>query len=91
MPNSVVEGYYGEEAEKVLGPVRHFGKHNGLRIATEHGLGPAGEAIAAFAERHSIDLIVMGSHGHSALVNVVLGSVATSVLAMSRIPVLIVR
>jgi nucleotide-binding universal stress UspA family protein len=33
----------------------------------------------------------MGTHGHSALTNVVLGSVATRVLAQCRIPVLLVR
>ena len=33
----------------------------------------------------------MGSHGHSALINLVVGSVATEVLAGCKIPVLIVR
>ena len=37
------------------------------------------------------DLIVMGSHGHGALVNLVVGSVATEVLAGCKTPVLIVR
>jgi nucleotide-binding universal stress UspA family protein len=33
----------------------------------------------------------MGSHGHGTLVNLVMGSVATKVLAQSKIPVLLVR
>jgi nucleotide-binding universal stress UspA family protein len=36
-------------------------------------------------------MIVMGSHGHGALANVVLGSVTTKVLAIATVPVLIVR
>jgi nucleotide-binding universal stress UspA family protein len=34
---------------------------------------------------------VMGTHGHTALGNVVLGSVASGVLARSKVPVLLIR
>ncbi|HWS05017.1 MAG TPA: universal stress protein, partial [Burkholderiaceae bacterium] len=37
------------------------------------------------------DLVIMGSHGHSALANLVMGSVATQVLAHCHVPVLLVR
>ena len=37
------------------------------------------------------DLIVMGSHGHGAIANLVLGSVANKVVALSKVPVLLVR
>jgi nucleotide-binding universal stress UspA family protein len=33
----------------------------------------------------------MGSHGHGTLANLVLGSVATKVLASTRVPVLLIR
>jgi nucleotide-binding universal stress UspA family protein len=33
----------------------------------------------------------MGSHGHGTLVNLVMGSVATKVLAHCKVPVLMVR
>jgi nucleotide-binding universal stress UspA family protein len=36
-------------------------------------------------------MIVMGSHGHGALTNLVMGSVTTKVLAITSVPVLIVR
>jgi len=35
--------------------------------------------------------VIMGSHGHSNLMNLVTGSVATRVLATSKVPVLLVR
>jgi nucleotide-binding universal stress UspA family protein len=35
--------------------------------------------------------VVLGSHGHSALGNLVMGSVATQVLAHCKVPVLLVR
>jgi len=58
--------------------------------ATE-ATGHAAEAIAAVADAGEPDLIVMGTHGHSALGNVLLGSVATGVLARCRAPVLLVH
>jgi nucleotide-binding universal stress UspA family protein len=43
------------------------------------------------AEDGEFDLVVMGSHGHSAVVNLVMGSIATQVLAHCKVPVLLVR
>jgi len=37
------------------------------------------------------DLIVMGSHGRGALMNLFMGSIATQVLAQAKQPVLIIR
>jgi len=54
-------------------------------------LGTTGETIAKFAESGKFDLVIMGSHGHGVLVNLVMGSVATQVLARSKVPVLLVR
>ena len=42
-------------------------------------------------ETGEFDLIVMGSHGHNALSSLVMGSVATKVLANCSVPVLLVR
>ncbi|MBV5332884.1 universal stress protein, partial [bacterium] len=53
--------------------------------------GPAGETIATFADNEAADLVIMGSHGHGSLVNLVMGSVATKVLAKCKAPVLLVR
>lgn len=47
-------------------------------------------AICEEADRRRVDLICMGTRGHSGVVSAVLGSVAQAVLAHSRIPVLAV-
>jgi len=49
------------------------------------------QAILDEAQRCGADVIVMGSHGHSAVGEVLLGSVAHRVTQRARIPVLIVR
>ena len=50
-----------------------------------------GEQIAKQADTGKYDLVMMGSHGHSALGNLVMGSVATQVLAHCGVPVMLVR
>ena len=87
----IVDNYHTEEAEKVLGPVSKFLARHGIEAKSQWKVGHAGETIAKVAESGKFDLVVMGSHGHSALGNLVLGSVATQVLAHCSVPVLLVR
>ncbi len=54
-------------------------------------MGSAGTLIGKLADTGKFDLLVMGSHGHSALGNLVMGSVTTQVLAHCKTPVLLVR
>ena len=83
--------YYLEEAEKVLKPVRTFFDKQGYKLKSVHKVGHPAEVIAKVATTGKYDMVVMGSHGHSALGNLVMGSVATQVLAHCKTPVLLVR
>jgi nucleotide-binding universal stress UspA family protein len=91
LDRSILDGYYRDQAEEVLGPVRKFAQQQGWKISAVHAAGHAAESIAALAENLEPDLIVMGTHGHSALGNVILGSVTTGVLARCKAPVLLIR
>jgi nucleotide-binding universal stress UspA family protein len=91
LERGTVEGYYREEADKVLAPVKAFADQQGWTIRLAHVHGNAAEAIAETAEKEKVDLIVMGTHGHSSLGNVILGSVASGVLARCKVPVLLIR
>ncbi len=53
--------------------------------------GYPAEEISAFAAGHNVDLIVMGSHGRSALKRAFLGSVSQAVANQAPCPVTIVR
>ena len=91
LPKGTVESFHAEQAEQVLEPVRAFAKQNGWNARFVHVVGPAAESIASLADKERVDLVVMGSHGHTALGGLLLGSVATGVLARCRTPVLIIR
>jgi len=88
---ALTHAYYEDDAEQALEPVREAFKAAGIKAQFEWIVGHPGEAIAAKASREQFDMVVMGSHGHRVLVNAALGSVATQVLARSKVPVLILR
>ena len=88
---AVVEQYYADESEKVLAPINKFLSRHGIDAKSSWKVGPAGTLIAKLAEEGQFDLVVMGSHGHGVFANLVMGSVATQVLAHCKVPVLMVR
>lgn len=53
--------------------------------------GEPWQVIGEVARRHDYDLIVMGTHGRSGLMHVLMGSVAERVVRQSSVPVLTVR
>lgn len=87
----VVARYYQEDAESVLEPVRRVIQESGIHATYRHSVGGAARAISEMSMREGIDIVVMGSHGHGAIANVVLGSVTTAVLALCKAPVLVIR
>lgn len=86
-----LQGYYEDEAEKVFKPLRIFFAKQGVAADFVFKVGHAADVIAAVAAKGKHDLIMMGSHGHSALGGLVLGSISTRVLAQSEVPVLLIR
>ena len=86
-----VRGYYEDDARVVLEPIRTFLAEHGLDAAFVYKVGHPGEEIASYAQAGLFNLLIMGSHGRGALKNLVLGSVATKVLASCSVPVLLVR
>ena len=87
----VVDGYYKKECEAALAPAEKILREKNVPFHSAYALGQIPEEIQKYVQKHGIDLIVMGSHGHTALRNLVLGSVATKILATTSVPVLIVR
>lgn len=87
----VLHDYYQDEADKVFKTIRTFLAKQGITAKFVFKTGSAADTIASFADKGKFDLLVMGSHGHGSLTNLVMGSVATKVLAKCGTPVLLVR
>lgn len=86
-----VRARHDSEADAVFAPVRTFLSHHRIEATYVHEAGDAAKVIAEVARRIGADLLVTGSHGHGAAGSVVLGSTATRLVALSKVPVLIVR
>ena len=63
-----------------------FGPQHSYTVLNAVSPVPARAAAALTA-----DLLVMGSHGHGTVGNLILGSVATKVMAQCSTPVLLIR
>jgi len=87
----VLKAYYAETNEAVFKPIRTFFKKQGIEAVFVGKVGHAAEVIAKLADSKDYDLLVMGSHGHSVLGSLVMGSVTTKVLASCKTPVLLIR
>jgi nucleotide-binding universal stress UspA family protein len=88
---ATLQAWHAEAAERVFKPLRTFFKKQGLDATFVAKVGAPAEVIASAAAKGGYDLLMLGSHGHGALLNLVTGSVATRVLAQCKTPVLLIR
>jgi nucleotide-binding universal stress UspA family protein len=80
-----------EEAESYLKRKRLELASAGLMVDIECALAPAAQFIEQVAQEHRAGLIVLASHGRGWLGQLMLGSVAKSVLNRTELPILLVR
>src|SRR5512143_1771979 len=86
-----IHSYYEEESDAALAAARALLDDHRVAYTVEKRVGDAADEIVKFAASGGYDLVVMGTHGHTALANLVMGSVATKVLAISKVPVLFMK
>jgi nucleotide-binding universal stress UspA family protein len=79
-------------AERALGAVGEIARAAGVACTAVHRVAEsAAEGIVALASEAGCDLVVMASHGRRGVTALLLGSETSKVLALARIPVLVVR
>ena len=90
LDRDTLKSYYADSSEAVFKPIRAFFRKQGIQAEFVGKVGHAAEVIAKLAAQ-DVELLIMGSHGHGALGNLVLGSVTSKVLAGCHTPVLLIR
>jgi nucleotide-binding universal stress UspA family protein len=64
--------------------------HDGIKVSLQEPSGAVAEEILNQADALNADLIMMGTHGHGAMYNLLVGSATKGVLKHSTRPVLLV-
>jgi nucleotide-binding universal stress UspA family protein len=73
-----------------LEEARALAARSGIETTALHIQGGLVEKILSQADTHAAELIVIGSHGHGALYDLLVGGVASGVLRGAKCPVLVV-
>lgn len=80
-----------DRAAGLLSRARRRTAPKGVRCENHAAIGDVAATIVAAARRLRCDSIVMGTRGMGAVGNLALGSVATKVVHLSRLPVTLVK
>jgi nucleotide-binding universal stress UspA family protein len=83
--------YYEDEGQKCLAAARKKLDAAGIPYQARVLVGPVAESITKHAEARRCDLIYLGTRGHTAATNALLGSTASKVLHIATVPVLLVK
>lgn len=86
-----VNDYYREQGIGALAAARAKLDAAGLAYNYHVSVGTPAEAIVQYAEEQHVDQIVMGTYGEDGLSKLLLGSVASKVVHLARVPVLLVK
>ncbi|MFB6284101.1 MAG: universal stress protein [Halobacteria archaeon] len=79
------------DAKEAIDQVVEQAESRGTDVTRGVRIGEPHKEIKGYAEENEIDLIVMGTHGKTAIANVLIGSVTERVVRYSEIPVLTVK
>lgn len=90
VPDEVMRKLQTEAGERALRPAEKLLARVKLPFRRHLRIGPIARTIAQSAEELGCDSIVMGTRGMTAAANLVLGSIPTKVLHLTRIPVTLV-
>ncbi|MCH7966775.1 MAG: universal stress protein [Thaumarchaeota archaeon] len=83
-----IRSLLSKEAKKMLDSAKEYCEKQEIQFTSEV---LQGNSASEFAEKQNVDLIVIGSRGHSDIKGAILGSVANSLVNKSKVSVLVVK
>jgi nucleotide-binding universal stress UspA family protein len=88
---SDIDDYRRAQSDEALRPARDLLDGAGLAYESHLDVGHAADCIIRCAEALGCDHIVMGTHGRSALADLLVSSTTLKVLHQTRLPVVLVK
>lgn len=83
--------FHNEEGLAALAGARKLLDDGKAKYTHHISVGEVGPAVAQLVEDLKCDLVVMGTRGMSSIANMVLGSAATKVLHLVKVPVILIK
>ncbi len=87
----MIERYYKEEGEKALAPSAQLLAAAGIKYTPHILIGDIAPTIVEHGRDSGCHMIYMGTRGMTAISNLVVGSIATRVLHLARLPVVLIH
>jgi nucleotide-binding universal stress UspA family protein len=91
VPGKTLEDYHRENSEEAFAPARELLGAAQVAYKEHRRAGDPGPTIASVARAEACDLIVMGTRGLGSQAAALIGSVASSTVEHSTVPVLLVK
>ena len=89
--NEQTAAFHREESEEALQGARAMLDAAGVKYTCHVEVGNVAETITELAKSIQCDEIVMGTHGRGAFKEFMMGSIPLKVIALSSIPVLLIK
>jgi nucleotide-binding universal stress UspA family protein len=86
-----VNAYYREQGMAALTEARAKLDAKGMAYSYHISVGSPAEAIVQYAQEQAVDQIVMSAHGQDTFSDLLLGSVASKVAHLAKMPLLLVK
>jgi nucleotide-binding universal stress UspA family protein len=86
-----IRDFHHDEGLKALEGARRKLDSAGVGYVFHIGVGEPAEVIAGYAREQGCDEVIMGTHGRSSIVSLLMGSVASRVIQLGDVPVLLVK
>ena len=91
LTRSLIGEYQTRNFEEAMKPVRAALKRLRIEARCHKRIGNPARTIVEFAQSKRCTEIAMGNNGLGAIADIVLGSVARKVIALARVPVVLVK
>ncbi len=91
IPKKSINEWYADQGKKAVKAVLFKLDTAGIKYKLVQKVGPVADTILEEAKASKAEMIVMGSHGRSSLMSLVMGSITTQVLSQAKQPVLIIK